>query len=140
MNEQAKGPERRHRRVSARIPVRISTIEPEQDPWTGRRYFRASDETCANVSRGGAFVRTAELLDPGRRVLLELELPGGRQIEAIGRVAWTQRALSPGEAEAELSTGVGVEFLGADEQYVRHRSPVAVSVRAAPGVGTPRVA
>jgi Tfp pilus assembly protein PilZ len=110
MAEETKSPERRHRRVAASIPVRISTIEPERDPWTGRRYFRASQETCANLSRGGAFVRTVELLDPGRRVLIEMELPGGGHVEAIGRVAWTKRSLTSGPAE--LGTGVGVEFLG----------------------------
>jgi Tfp pilus assembly protein PilZ len=103
-------PDRRHRRVSTRIPVRISTIEPDRDPWTGRPFFRASQETCANVSRGGAFVRTTELLNPGRRVLVELNLPDGAQIEAIGRVAWTRRVIAPGEPEPD--SGIGIEFLG----------------------------
>lgn len=107
---------RRYRRIATTIPVRISTIEPESDPWTGRPYFRASRETCANVSRGGAFVRTTELLDPGSRVLLELSLPTGAQVEAIGRVAWTKRVISPRGDEPD--SGVGVEFLGgAAEQF-----------------------
>jgi Tfp pilus assembly protein PilZ len=107
---------RRHRRISASIPVRISTIEPERDPWTGRPFFRASQETCANVSRGGAFVRTAEPLTPGRRVLLEFELPGGQPLEAIGRVAWTRRVLAPLERDSEA--GIGIEFLGGpSEQF-----------------------
>lgn len=109
-------PKRRHHRIRARLPVRISTIEPDLDPWTGKNYFRASHETCSDVSRGGAFVRTTELLGPGRRVLLELQLPNGSQVETIGRVAWTKRALSPGEPEPD--SGVGVEFLGgAVEQF-----------------------
>ena len=112
MSDQTKGPERRHERIDASIPVKISTIEPERDPWTGRRYFRASEETCANLSRGGAFVRTVELLHPGQRVLLEMDLPTGGQVEAIGRVAWTKRSLSP-DAPG-FGTGVGVEFLGAE--------------------------
>ena len=45
---------RRHRRVATEIAVRISTIEPEHDPWTGRPFFRASQETCCNVSRARA--------------------------------------------------------------------------------------
>ena len=102
---------RRHHRIDGTFPVRISTIESERDPWTGRKYFRASQETCGNVSRGGAFVRTSELLEAGRRVLLELQLPNGAQVEAVGRVAWTRRTLSPGGAHPD--TGVGVEFLGA---------------------------
>ena len=106
---------RRHQRIEARLPVRISTLEPERDPWTGRPFFRASQETCANVSRGGAFVRTAEPLTPGRRVLLELELPDGRALEAIGRVAWTRRVLAPLERDSEA--GIGIEFLGGPSDH-----------------------
>jgi hypothetical protein len=108
--------QRRHERIRADIPVRISTIEPDLDPLTGRPYFRASQERCANLSRGGAFIRTNELLDRGRRVLVELSLPDGRQVEAIGRVAWTQHALA--DPRSELGCGVGIEFLGgAAEQF-----------------------
>jgi uncharacterized protein (TIGR02266 family) len=111
---------RRHRRVEARVPVRISTIEPERDPWTGRPFFRATEETSGNLSEGGAFVRTQEPLRPGRRVLLELSLPNGSPLEAIGRVAWTKRVLTPDDPEH--ATGVGIEFMGAvpeqlDELY-----------------------
>jgi len=102
---------RRFERVSADIPVRISTIEPDLDPLTGRRYFRASQERCANLSRGGVFVHTHELLDPGRRVLVELSLPDGGQVEAIGRVAWTQYTMRNGSSKG-LDCGVGIEFLG----------------------------
>ena len=91
--------------------VRISTIEPERDPWTGRPFFRASEETCANVSRGGAFVHTAEPLAPGRRLLLELKLPNSTSLEAIGRVAWTRRVMTPRTETPD--GGIGVEFLGA---------------------------
>jgi hypothetical protein len=109
-------PERRHERVRADIPVRISTIEPDLDPLTGRPYFRMSLERCANLSRGGAFIQTDELLDPGRRVLVELSLPDGAHVEAIARVAWSQHALS--DPRGELGCGVGIEFLGgAAEQF-----------------------
>jgi hypothetical protein len=102
--------QRRHPRIQASLPVRISTIEPERDPWTGRPFFRASQETCANVSRGGAFVQTSEPLAPGRRILLELKLPNGAPLEAIGRVAWTKRVMTPHERNHDA--GVGIEFLG----------------------------
>ena len=106
---------RRHPRVEAVLPVRISTLEPERDPWTGRPFFRASQETCANVSCGGAFVRTAEPLSPGRRVLLEFELPDGNALEAIGRVAWSRRVLAPLERDSEA--GIGIEFLGGPSDH-----------------------
>jgi Tfp pilus assembly protein PilZ len=109
---------RRFERVRADIPVRISTIEPDQDPRTGRTYFRASQERCANVSRGGVFVHTHELLDPGRRVLVELSLPGGAQVEAIGRVAWTQYAMRSTSSDGP-DCGVGIEFLGGAAEQLR---------------------
>ncbi len=101
---------RRHRRFPSEMPARISTIDPERDPWTGRPFFRATQEHCANVSRGGAFVHTAEPLAPGRRLLIELQLPNGQRLEAIGRVAWSKTVLSP--RESDDSGGIGVEFLG----------------------------
>ena len=68
------------------------------------------------MSRGGAFVLTSEPLAPGRRILIELQLPTGAPLEAIGRVAWTRRIMSPNENETEA--GIGVEFLGAaPEQF-----------------------
>ena len=107
---------RRHRRIATEIEVRLSTIEPERDPWTGRPYFRASQELCSNVSRGGAFVKTNEPIDPGRRVLVEVHLPSGRPLEAIGRVAWTKHVMTPNPRDA--SSGIGVEFIGgASEQF-----------------------
>ena len=109
-NEQKHDNRRRHRRISTEIAVRISTIEPERDPWTGRPFFRASQETCANVSRGGAFVKTTEPLDPGRRLLVEVHLPSGEPVEAIGRVAWTKRIMTPHTREVE--SGIGIEFIG----------------------------
>jgi len=108
--------QRRHERIASEVSVRISTIEPERDPWTGRPFFRASFETCANVSRGGAFVKTTEPLSPGRRLLVEVHIPGSRPIEAIGRVAWTKRIMAPHAPDPE--SGIGIEFIGgASEQF-----------------------
>jgi len=102
---------RRHRRVSVHVPVRVSTIDPETDPRTGRPYFRATREYCANLSRGGAFIRTTDPLSPGRRVLVEIHVPEGEPIEAIGRVAWSKTVLTTSGNNED--SGVGVEFLGA---------------------------
>ena len=53
---------------------------------------------------------------PGRRILVEIKLPTGRPLEAIGRIAWVKRVLSPNQTETE--SGIGVEFLGgANEQF-----------------------
>jgi Tfp pilus assembly protein PilZ len=107
---------RRHERVESGISVRISTIEPERDPWTGRPFFRSLHETCRNVSRGGLFVKTTEPLDPGRRLLVEIRLPTGRPLEAIGRIAWVKR--DPTAGPRDSNAGIGIEFLGgASEQF-----------------------
>jgi type IV pilus assembly protein PilZ len=107
---------RRHERVESGISVRISTIEPERDPWTGRPFFRSLHETCRNVSRGGMFVKTSEPLDPGRRILVEIRLPTGRPLEAIGRIAWAKRNLAADQPDSDA--GIGIEFLGgASEQF-----------------------
>jgi uncharacterized protein (TIGR02266 family) len=98
------------------MPVRISTIDPETDPRTGRPYFRATREYCANLSRGGAFIRTSDPLSPGRRVLVEIHVPEGQPVEAIGRVAWSKTVLSTsGDPE---DSGVGVEFLGSSGEQL----------------------
>ncbi len=104
---------RRHERVPVRAPVRISTIDPETDRFTGRSFFRASREWCANVSRGGIYVRTTEPYAPGRRLLLEMTLPSGESVEAAGRVKWSTRVIGAA-ATADANVGVGIEFLGGE--------------------------
>ena len=107
---------RRYERISTEVSVRISTIEPERDPWTGRPFFRASKEVCANVSHGGVFVKTNEPLTPGKRLLIEVQLPDSFRLEAIGRVAWTKRIMTPDSIDGE--SGIGIEFIGgASEQF-----------------------
>lgn len=119
---------RRHERVRAHLPVRISTIDPETDPWTGRPFFRSSREWSSNVSRGGVFVRTSEPILPGQRVLVELALPGGSAVEAVGRVAWAKRVLRADRDDAD--SGIGLQFIGASgeqiealERYLRGCDP-----------------
>lgn len=101
---------RRHPRIPVRVPVRMSTIDPELDPRTGRPCFRATHEMCANLSRGGAFIRTDDPLAPGHRVLVEITMPGGGIVETLGRVAWSKSVLGPG---GRVENGVGVEFVDA---------------------------
>jgi hypothetical protein len=98
---------RRHPRVLVDVPIRLSTIDPEIDPWSGRPFFRSCEEAVADVSRGGARVRSTEPLGAGRRLLLEIELPDGRAFEAIARVAWSR--LDPRDSGGY---GFGLEFLG----------------------------
>jgi len=98
------------------VPVRISTIDPETDPRTGKVYFRSTSEICGNLSRGGAFIPTEDPPAPGRRLLVEIHFPDREPIETIGRVAWSKKVLgSPATAgETQDESGVGIEFLGAE--------------------------
>ena len=120
--------QQRHRRALAHLPVRISTIDAEIDPETGRPFFWMSEELCRDVSRGGAFVTTQEPVSPGRRLLLEVDLPDGQTVQAVGRVAWSRVRLA-GEGE-DTHAGIGVEFLGGSaqdldalERFVRRLQP-----------------
>ncbi len=110
-------------RVAVRLPARISTIDPETDPFTGKSFFRTTEETSANLSRGGMFVATAEPIPPGRRVLVELEMPGGRQLQTVGRIAWTRVHLDdeePAGIEGGLEPGVGIEILAGPRDDLQH--------------------
>lgn len=103
---------RRYPRVHTDVPIRLSTIDPEIDPWSGRPFFRSCEEAVADVSRGGARVVSDEPLGPGRRLLLEIDLPDGRPFEAIARVAWSRLEPSPAG-----SYGLGLEFLGGTPEH-----------------------
>jgi uncharacterized protein (TIGR02266 family) len=97
---------RRHPRIPVRVPVDVSTIDPETDPRTGRPYFRECQELCGNLSTGGMFIASADPPGPGRRLLLRIHTPDGAPpIEAIARVAWRKPEVGMEQP------GVGVEFL-----------------------------
>ena len=107
-------------RVSLRLRARISTLEPEIDPQTGKNFFRTSKEVCANVSRGGAFFFMQETIPKGQRVLVELELPGGHEVEVVGRVAWVRDApTTEAPAGKALRAGIGVQFLAGHGHSLR---------------------
>ena len=106
---QRAGNRRRFRRRPMRSLVRISTIDPELDPESGRFFFRTSHETSADFSLGGLSLRTQDPMRTGRRVLIEVDGPDGGAIEAVGRIAWVR--VDP-RNRGEGWIGVGVEFLG----------------------------
>jgi len=112
-------------RIAVHMPVRISTIDPEIDPHDGKPYFRTSDETFANVSRSGAFVPTEEPVATGRRLLVEIDIPDGQRIQAVGRVVWSRRpapAAERGDATPAQGpvrrSGIGIQFLTASSRQL----------------------
>jgi hypothetical protein len=110
-------------RVSAQVPVRVSTVDPEPDPISGNLFYRSVEATTANLSRGGAFVYSWEPLAAGRRVVIEIDLPdedagprsraGTKTLQLIGQVVWTRRQLQPIRADGQdAQPGYGLEFTG----------------------------
>lgn len=128
----------RHRRVNVRVPIRISTIDPEKDPHTGKLYFFTSEEYSANISRGGAFVATPESIDPGRRVLVEIDIPEGSSVQTLGRVVWKRLGVGKMDALSPNRPGIGIEFTGGRPESLNEldRYLAAASRRhpSAPGV------
>lgn len=100
----------RYPRIAAETPVRISTVEPERDLTTGKLFFRSSEETTANLSGGGAFVRSWEPLEMGRKVVVDIDLPGGSHLQLVARVVWTQRQFRAGASTDFEGPGYGLEF------------------------------
>ena len=94
------------------VAVRISTVDPEVDPDTGVPFFRTTEATTANLSRGGVFVHSWEPLAAGRRVIVALDLPLGGELQLVGRVAWTRRKLTPRTGGPVEAPGYGIEFVG----------------------------
>ncbi|MDJ0786965.1 MAG: PilZ domain-containing protein [Myxococcota bacterium] len=108
---------RRDRRVHVQMPVRVSSIDPELDPQTGRPCYRSSQETCSNLSLGGASLRTTDPLSPGRRLLVEIHVPEGETIETVAKVAWSKTVIDPHAGATE--NAIGVQFVGGNRDAIR---------------------
>ena len=106
----------RYPRIATSVPIRVSTVDSEIDPTTGKRFFRSAEETTANLSRGGAYLRSWEPLEAGRRVIVAIDLPSGEELQLTGRVVWTRRELRPEPAKDSEAPGYGVEFFGASSR------------------------
>jgi uncharacterized protein (TIGR02266 family) len=86
---------RGHRRHSVSIEVSASS---EHNFFTG---------FCQDLSEGGLFLATSQLLPLGELIDLEFSLPGGKTIRATGVVRWHRTRVQ----EAGERVGYGVEFL-----------------------------
>lgn len=63
-----------------------------------------------DISDGGLFVATYDLMPVGTELTLSLVLPGGKQVVVSGRVTWIRDP-----HDGELAPGVGVRFERLDE-------------------------
>jgi uncharacterized protein (TIGR02266 family) len=60
----------------------------------------------ANLSTGGAFLKSDLLLEQGEALSLYFQVPGEGSVQAQARVAWVRRFPEAGQV-----AGMGVEFL-----------------------------
>ncbi len=79
-------------RAAPRYPVRAPVrVRPEVGEPVAHLAYSTEEQLhadwVANLSQGGAFVRTARPLPPGAAVRLEMQLPGGAVLEAPATVA-----------------------------------------------------
>ena len=92
-------------RHALRCPVRVSGIDPEIDPESGLPCFTSVEEHALNLSEGGVFVPGDDTLTPGRRVLVEIDLP-----DLVDRVGDRREVIVGHDAEAiesHLGAGAG---------------------------------
>lgn len=128
------------RRAPQRVRRPVEFVPPAR-PDDDRRYSRRVDldvdiglhsETnffvgfAEDISDGGLFVATYDLLPIGTELTLSLVLPGGRQIIAPGSVTWIRDP-----HDGELAPGVGVRFERLDEEdrqaidrFLKKRAPM----------------
>ena len=81
-----------------------------------------------DISTGGIFVATYDLLPVGTQLTVSFWLPDGMQITTRGRVAWVRE---PDPEHPEVPPGMGVAFeelpleaKAAVERFLRHREPM----------------
>jgi Tfp pilus assembly protein PilZ len=98
---------RRHTRSTLVLPVLVSDAASKAR--VGIRF------DSADVSGGGAFLRSDMLFEVGELLLLQFALPDGRAVRVRGRVV---RATREVDEERERYSGMGVEFvdLGAEDR------------------------
>ena len=105
------------RRSSPRI-----AIEAELGFESETNFFNGFSE---DLSDGGLFIATYNVLPIGREIIVKFGLPEGREITTEARVVWVR------EPHGDVSPGMGVQFLDLDEEdhaailrFIEERPPV----------------
>jgi hypothetical protein len=100
---------RKHARATLELPVMVSD---------GANRVRGGIRfAAADVSGGGAFLRSDLLFEVGEMLTLEFDLPNGRHVRANGRVVRVSHGQVPdGDGGREAASrdrfaGMGVEFV-----------------------------
>lgn len=89
----------RERRITKRVHIEADIgFQSETNFFTG---------FGGNISNGGIFVATYDLLHIGTELTVSFVLPSGHQVTTRGRVTWVRE---PIEHDSDLTPGMGVEF------------------------------
>lgn len=93
---------RKYPRIEAKIKVSFQTVEDLKTEYT------------RNISAGGIFLKTAQLLDPNAEIELTLFFPGDLgNVNIKGRVVRLMSMTHPVDPELQLY-GVGIRFVNLD--------------------------
>jgi uncharacterized protein (TIGR02266 family) len=94
----ARKQKRRHPRATAYLCIDLCS---QDAMWTG---------LTMNISEGGVFVATHEILPVGSMVALHLELPRSKRIMCLGDVRWSRDYTG----DDDVPPGLGIGFVGLD--------------------------
>ncbi|HCF60254.1 MAG TPA: hypothetical protein DFS52_19930 [Myxococcales bacterium] len=104
------------RRLDSRIQLQTEvTLASDSNLFTG---------FSSDLSRGGIFVATCQLVPIGTQVEVRLDLPEGTRIEVRGVVRWSRE---PNERFPEFFPGVGIQFTELEDEPRRALESFAAS-------------
>jgi len=98
---------RKHPRVEAKVRVSFRTMEELVQEYT------------RNISGGGIFMKTNQLLDPNAEIELSVKFPDGLgEFTVKGKVKRLMSLTHPEDSDKQLY-GVGVQFIDPDPKMVQ---------------------
>jgi c-di-GMP-binding flagellar brake protein YcgR len=85
---------RKHQRVQTSIPVRYRVIDDQKEIATlMERRRKDQHSTTVDLSEGGAYIATADLVGAGSLIRLEVKLPGATSsLSAFAEVVWANES------------------------------------------------
>ena len=95
--------QRRSPRVRSRLPVRYGYVTVDRSA------------VAENVSEGGLFIRTNQVLPVGSQITMEIEFPE-RTVIHTGEVLWAIRV--PEHMAQSMDCGMGIRFLDTVPDWV----------------------
>ncbi len=118
--------ERRPARVPLGVETRFESFSLEVDQESDHNFYIGFTD---NISEGGVFIATEQVIDMGTALRFELKLPNMSAPELVeGAVRWLRRSSSP---DPDVPNGVGVQFTSLSpslkrsvEEFVKRRESI----------------